>query len=171
MGDSGDKGEEILDVRGALRAQSGWFTRLVEEMGRLLASAVTWAVLLLLHLLWVVLNTGWLPWVEPWDRYPFPMLAMLASVEAPFISLMILMAQEREGRVRDVRDEIDLQVALHSEREVTAILRRVDALCRKLEVGPFGEDPQELEHMKEPLDSDKLMERVEQRLEQDQGER
>lgn len=166
---SGDKGGEVLDVRGVLKRQSSWFARLVEGVGRLLASPTHWGILLALHLLWALLNTGWLPWVEPWDPYPFTMLATIASVEAPFISLMILMAQRREVRLRDVRDEIDLQVALHSEKEVTAILKRVDALCRRLVAGPFGEDPHELEQLKRPMDPDKLMERVEERLDEDQG--
>lgn len=56
-------------------------------------------------------------------------LATIASVEAPFIALFVLMHQKRETNVEELRGEVELQVALHTEREVTMLLRLVAELA------------------------------------------
>src|SRR6266511_2727270 len=39
---------------------------------------------------WIVVNTGVVPGVIPFDPFPFVMLAMIASVEAIFLSTFVL---------------------------------------------------------------------------------
>src|SRR3954471_24356917 len=42
-----------------------------------------WCVYLnaLLLAVWIIVNVGWVPWVRPFDRFPFVMLAVVESVQ------------------------------------------------------------------------------------------
>jgi uncharacterized membrane protein len=69
---------------------------------------------------WVVVNHGWTP-LPPFDE-SFVLLATVASVEAIFLSTFILISQNRAAVAADRRADLDLQVSLLAEHEVTRIL-------------------------------------------------
>lgn len=94
---------------------------------------------------WFVINLGLLPGVRPFDPYPFVMLAMVASVEAIFLSTFVLISQNRMQRTADQRDELDLQIDLLAEHEITRLIAMVEAIGRKLEVDMPEEELEELE--------------------------
>ena len=81
---------------------------------------------------WIVANLGWTP-LTPWDP-TFVVLAMIASVEAIFLSTFILITQNRMAAAADRRAELDLQISLLSEHEVTKLVTIVDAISRHLGV-------------------------------------
>src|SRR5689334_25286460 len=70
---------------------------------------------------WIVANLGWIPGVSPWDP-TFVALAMVASVEAIFLSTFILITQNRMAAAADRRAELDLQVSLLAEAEITKLV-------------------------------------------------
>jgi uncharacterized membrane protein len=70
---------------------------------------------------WVVLNAV-LPKAERIDPFPFPLLTLILSVEAIFLSIFILMSQNRAASVSDKRSHLDLQLNLLSEQENTKML-------------------------------------------------
>ena len=80
------------------------------------------------------MNTGNLPVVPPFDPFPFNFLTLLVSLEAIFLSLFVLMSQNRMVRQADKRAHLDLQIDLLAEQELTATLHMLKALCAKLEV-------------------------------------
>jgi len=86
---------------------------------------VTW------FLLWILVNTRVLPIVQPFDRFPFSFLTFVVSLEAIFLSVFVLMSQNRMTRQADKRAHLDLQVDMLAEQELTAILQMVQALCKK----------------------------------------
>jgi uncharacterized membrane protein len=90
--------------------------------------------------LWIVLNLGWLG-IKPFDPYPFGLLTMVVSLEAIFLSTFVLVSQNRMGVVADRRADLDLQINLLSEHEVTRLLTLVDAIADHLglEVGTDAE--------------------------------
>jgi uncharacterized membrane protein len=81
--------------------------------------------------LWVVLNLGWLG-IKPFDPYPFGLLTMVVSLEAIFLSTFVLVSQNRMGVVADRRADLDLQINLLSEHEITRLLTLVDAIADHL---------------------------------------
>lgn len=81
---------------------------------------------------WLVANTGHLG-VRPWDPYPFVMLAMAASVEAIFVSTFVLIGQSRAAQAADRRADLDLQVNLLAEHEITRLIAMVEAIARRLD--------------------------------------
>ena len=90
-----------------------------------------WAIILHLawFVIWMVWNSGRMPGLHPFDPFPFMGLSTVVSLEAIFLSLFILVSQNRASRRADERAHLDLQVNLLSEREVTKMLQLLQALC------------------------------------------
>ena len=70
---------------------------------------------------WIVGNLV-LPSRDRIDPFPFPLLTLVLSIEAIFLSIFILMSQNRAARVTDKRSHLDLQLNLLSEQENTKML-------------------------------------------------
>jgi uncharacterized membrane protein len=83
---------------------------------------------------WIVLNVKA---HRSFDPFPFPLLTMMVSLESIFLSLFILMSQNRSGQQADQRNHLDLQINLLAEDENTKMLQMLQALCEyhKLSVG------------------------------------
>lgn len=88
---------------------------------------------ILLHVfwfgVWILWNTQVFRGVRAFDPYPFEFLILVVSLESTFLSLFILMSQNRSNRQAEQRAHLDLQVNLLSEQETTKLLQLVRALC------------------------------------------
>ena len=73
---------------------------------------------------WILVNAAAVPGIRPFDPFPFVMLAVITSVEAIFLSTFILITQNRMSRMAERRAEMDLQISLLTEHELTRALRR-----------------------------------------------
>jgi uncharacterized membrane protein len=162
-----EKNAGILDLRREIHKRRGPVGAAAEIVGQILATPTFFFAFLAIHAGWVVLNLPFWPY-EPWDPYPFPFLATVTSAEAPFIALLVLMHQRRNARIDELRQEMDLQVSLHVEREVTAALRLLREIQNKLNV-PTAQDPELLKHLQDELDPERLMEEMRQKLDEDEG--
>ncbi|HEX9931646.1 MAG TPA: DUF1003 domain-containing protein [Allosphingosinicella sp.] len=89
---------------------------------------------LVLVALWIAINLGWLPVVRPFDE-SLVVLAMVASVEAIFISTFVLISQNRMAAQAEKRAELDLQISLLAEHEITKLVAMVDAITDHLGIG------------------------------------
>jgi uncharacterized membrane protein len=83
---------------------------------------------------WLLLNSGVLSEGLVFDPYPFVMLAMFASVEAIFLSTFVLVSQNRQAELSSRRDELELQINLLAEHEVTQLITLVDDIAQHLGV-------------------------------------
>ena len=99
---------------------------------------------LLLYGFWIVANLGWVPGVRSWDE-SFVVLAMVASVEAIFLSTFVLISQNRMAAAADQRADLDLQISLLTEHEVTNLVRMVRQLAERSGVPVRHEEVEELE--------------------------
>lgn len=121
-----------------------------------------------LHLLvfgsWIVVNLGAIPFVPRFDP-SFVILAMVASVEAIFLSTFVLISQNRMAAAADRRAELDLHVTLLTEHELTKLAELVERIAVRLEI-PVDPQFQEIRKDVEPtqvLDElDEQKRRVEQ---------
>jgi uncharacterized membrane protein len=59
---------------------------------------------------WILVNSGLIPVVRPWDPFPFILLTMFVSMEGVILALFVLMKQNRMSRRADERDHLHLQV-------------------------------------------------------------
>lgn len=101
-----------------------------------------------LHLLgygfWIIANLGWVPGVPQWDE-SFVVLAMVASVEAIFLSTFVLISQNRMAAAADRRADLDLQIGLLTEHEVTNLVRMVRQIAERVGVPVATAEVAELE--------------------------
>lgn len=84
---------------------------------------------------WIFCNLRVLP-LRPWDPFPFVMLAMIASVEAIFLSTFVLISQNRMSALDDRRADLNVQVSLLTEHELTRLLDLVNAIAKRLDIEP-----------------------------------
>lgn len=108
---------------------------------------------------WLLINTGVLPLLPPWDP-SLVALAMLASVEAIFLSTFVLINQNRSAKADAERAELDLQINLLNEHETTKIITIVDAIARHLGVEEGGDE--EVEELKRDVSPEKVLDRLSQ---------
>jgi len=80
---------------------------------------------------WIAINLGWIPTVAPFDP-TFVILATVASVEAIFLSTFVLITQNRAAEASDRRDDLDLQINLLAEHEITRLLTLTRAIADRL---------------------------------------
>jgi uncharacterized membrane protein len=83
---------------------------------------------------WIAINTGVAPIVAPFDEFPFPVLTMMVSLEAIFLALFVLASQNRLGKQSELRANLNLQIDLLAEREMTTVLQLLKDISAHLEV-------------------------------------
>ena len=119
--------EAALHQRSAADVLSDRITSIVTGGPALVAHAVWFAT-------WLLINTGLLPLIDPFDRFPFPLLTLVVSLEAIFLTLFVLLSQNRMTARADKRAHLDLQIDMLAEREMTAVLRLLLDTARHLDV-------------------------------------
>src|SRR5580693_8230256 len=75
------------------------------------------------------------------DPFPFQLLSTIVSLESIFLSLFILMSQNRSNIQADQRNHLDLQINLLSEQENTKMLQMLQAICEHHNLA-VGKDPE-----------------------------
>jgi uncharacterized membrane protein len=83
--------------------------------------------------IWVLLNTGRFG-VHPFDPFPYGLLTMVVSLEAIFLSTLVLITQNRQSDEGEHRADLDLHIGLLAEHELTRVLQMLDAIQDKLGV-------------------------------------
>jgi uncharacterized membrane protein len=84
---------------------------------------------------WILVNIGVIPELPKFDP-TFVILAMEASVEAIFLSTFVLISQNRTAAAADKRADLDLQINLLAEHELTKLTEVVTAIAARLDVQP-----------------------------------
>jgi uncharacterized membrane protein len=90
--------------------------------------------------LWVIANLEWIPGVPAWDP-SFVILAMVASVEAIFLSTFVLISQNRMQAAANKRADLDLHISLLAEHEVTKLADLVSVIAAQMGIKK-ADDPE-----------------------------
>ena len=109
--------------------------------------------------LWIVANAGLVPGVKPWDP-TFVILATEASVEAIFLSTFVLISQNRAAALADKRADLDLQINLLSEHEITKLLSVAIAIAMKN--GVTLTDRAELSELERDVAPEAVLDKIEE---------
>ncbi|MDB5235511.1 MAG: hypothetical protein JWR44_2504 [Hymenobacter sp.] len=121
---------ELLKRREAEEKRKTWQEKLADSVTAFTGSLAFVFIHLGLFGLWIVWNLGWLG-LKPFDA-SFVVLAMFASVEAIFLSTFVLISQNRMAAQADKRAELNLQVSLLGEHEITRLIVMVAEMAKKL---------------------------------------
>ena len=81
---------------------------------------------------WVVINTFDLG-IGQFDPFPFGLLTMIVSLEAIFLSIFVVISQNRQAEKDRVRSNIDYEVNVKAEMEVAFLHEKTDRLYEKMQ--------------------------------------
>ncbi len=149
-------------IEANINARRTWSQKLADSLVVWFGSI--WFVVgnLLFFMFWILVNIGIFREVHIFDPYPFILLTMIVSLEAIFLSIFVLMSQNRESMISDLREEIDIQINMIAEQEITKIIHLLASIMKHLSV-PYEKDP-ELKRMMKPLDTEEIKKELEHQL-------
>ena len=149
--------EALLERRQTVEKTKGLQERVADAITAFTGSMPFVYIHLVLFGSWILVNLGWLPFLKPFDP-SFVVLAMVASVEAIFLSTFVLISQNRMQAAADKRAELNLHIDLLAEHEVTRIITLLTAIGRRLSV-EASHDP-ELEELAKDVHPEKVLDRM-----------
>lgn len=156
-----DRNINMLQERRANeRATAGMQDRAAEAITRFTGSMMFVYLHLAFVAAWVAANVGLLPVVPRFDP-TFVVLATVASVEAIFLSTFVLISQNRAAAAADRRADLDLQINLLAEHELTQLIALTRAIAQKLDL-PQAADPV-LDEATRDVAPEKVLEEIEAR--------
>ena len=117
---------------------------------------------------WVSVNLGLIPGAPKFDP-TFVILATAASVEAIFLSTFVLISQNRSSAAADRRADLDLQINLLAEHEVTRLIALTSAIAQK--IGVEEEPDSELAELKRDVAPEAVLDTLEDEVEAEPGQR
>ena len=107
--------------------------RVIDKISTFTGSMLFIVIHLIFFGSWIVWNLGVIHWLRPFDK-TFVILATFAAVEAIFLTTFILLSQNRTNALADKRADLDLQIGLLTEHELTRVLGIVTAIAKKLDI-------------------------------------
>jgi len=116
----------------------------------------------LFFMAWIVINTGLIPGVKPFDKFPFSLLTTAVSLEAIILAILVLTSQNRASKVADLREEVQLQVNILTEEEITRMMWMLVLLLQKNGI-QIPED-ERLKEMLRETDVEKIEKRMEKQI-------
>jgi CRP/FNR family cyclic AMP-dependent transcriptional regulator len=113
--------EEMEDRRTVMQKMADWIAEFSGSMAFLVLNA-------LVFLVWIVANVDLVPGLPAFDSFPFGLLTMAVSLEAIFLSIFVLISQNRMAAKDRIRADIEYDVNLKAELEVAELHEKVDHL-------------------------------------------
>lgn len=107
---------------------------------------------------WFLVNRGIIPWLPAFDP-SLNLMGTVASVEAILLSTLILITQNHASANGDRRDDLNLQVSLLAEHEVTQLIKLNLAMAAKLGVEP--KDTHEIADLQRDVAPEAVLDKIE----------
>lgn len=83
---------------------------------------------------WIVANAGLIPNIPIFDPFPYFFLTTGVSLEAIFLTIVVLISQQRQNQVATIREELDMQVNRIAEKEITKALYILNKIAEKQKI-------------------------------------
>jgi uncharacterized membrane protein len=141
---------------------ASWQERAADAISRFTGSITFVYLHLLIFGSWIIANLHWIPGIPTWDE-SFVVLAMVASVEAIFLSTFVLITQNRMAAAADKRADLDLQISLLTEHEITKLTALVSDMADRMGVKTDAEQRIELQEVKQDVAPDSVLDKLEKK--------
>ena len=113
--------EEHEDKRTVVQKVADWIAEFAGSITFLLIHVVLFAF-------WLVVNWAHVPGIPQFDPYPFGFLTLAVSLEAIFLSVFVLLSQNRQAAKDRVHADIEYDVNLKAELEIAHLHEKIDRL-------------------------------------------
>ena len=148
--------EEALDRRSRTERESDAIVKFIGSPKFLLLHVI-------LIVVWSTVNLNLIPFVKAFDPFPFGILALFVSSESVFLTIFVLISQNRMARQAERRSHLDLQVGMLAEQELTMMLQMLQKLCQHAGVD-VKSATQQVQGFSETTDVHKLASELEEKL-------
>ena len=148
--------EEALDRRTRTERESDAIVKFIGSVKFLLLHVILVAV-------WITVNLGLVPHLRSFDPFPFGILALFVASESVFLTICVLISQNRMARQAERRSHLDLQVGMLAEQELTMMLQMLQKLCQHTGVDVKSTIPQ-VQGFSETTDVHKLASELHEKL-------
>ena len=111
---------------------------------------------------WILVNTNQIETISPFDPFPFSLLTTIVSLEAIILAIFVLISQNRNSKVDDLREETHLQINLIAEKEITKLMKMMEILLEKQGVD-LSQDP-ELKKLLKPISEEEIEEKLKKEI-------
>ncbi|KAB2660824.1 MAG: DUF1003 domain-containing protein [Verrucomicrobia bacterium] len=113
--------EEISDTRTTVQKAADWVAMFAGSIPFLLLHVAWFGV-------WLSVNSLKIPGIPQFDPFPFGFLTLAVSLEAIFLSVFVLLSQNRQAEKDRVRSDIEYDVNLKAELEIVQLHEKIDRL-------------------------------------------
>lgn len=151
--------EKIKSFRKKLDERRSVVDKIADEITNVFGSVSFFFWNAIFFTAWIVLNINMIPGLIAFDPFPFGLLTMIVSLEAIFLSVFVLISQNRQARIADLREEIDLQINLIAEKEITKLIQMQAILMKHQGITIEGDT--ELEEMMRHVDAHHIQRQLE----------
>jgi uncharacterized membrane protein len=117
-------------------------------VANILGSITFLIICIITFVIWITYN---LNAPKPFDPFPFPILEMAVSIFAIILSVSVLINQNRQGRMDKISQQVEFEVNVRAEEEITKMLTMLHEIQQKLGISTHSGD-KELEEMKSSTD-------------------
>ena len=136
---------------------------LVKFLTKYLGTLKFLSIVCVFVVLWITVNTGAIGSVLIFDPYPFHKFIIITESFAVILAIIVLINQNREAKITEVRQQMDFEINVRAENEITKILHMIEEIHTELEISKVDK---ELEQMKEKIVISDIKETVEQMIEE-----
>src|SRR5256885_6265898 len=151
--------EALVRRRNQERQSQSWEARIADAITGFAGSMLFVYLHLAIFGLWIVVNLHWISGIPAFDE-TFVILAMVASVEAIFLSTFVLITQNRMAADADKRADLDLQISLLTEHELTMVARLLKQVAHKINIEPEVE--QQLTEATRHIAPERVLDKIEE---------
>jgi uncharacterized membrane protein len=123
-------GQNVAIIAEMEKAAAQVRTRWDRVADRLASGVGSWTFLITqtaMLFVWIMLNIA--AWINHWDPYPFILLNLALSVQSAYAAPILMISQNRQAKLNERRNHLDLQINMLAEQETTEILRLLRLLC------------------------------------------
>src|SRR3954451_1307392 len=113
--------EEAEDNRTLVQKSADWIAEFAGSIPFLLIHVGLFAF-------WLTVNWAHIPGIPQFDPYPFGFLTLAVSLEAIFLSVFVLLSQNRQAAKDRVHADIEYDINLKAELEIAHLHEKVDRL-------------------------------------------
>ncbi len=152
----------FLSIKAKKNAKRTLMERLADMMTSAFGSSTFLIFNAILFIAWVLVNTGNIKGIIPFDPFPFNLLTTVVSLEAIILAIFVLIAQNRTSKIDDLREEIHLQLNIISEKEITKLIKMTALLLDRHGID-LSNDP-ELKKMIRPFSEEEIEKRLEREI-------
>ncbi len=110
---------------------------------------------------WIIINLEKTP-LKPFDPFPFLLLSASVSTYAILLSIIVLISQNRKEQVDRLRQELQLQVNLISEYEITKALKMLKEIHEEIKKGKITDE--ELDEMIKEVDTSYIERKIQEQI-------